>query len=491
MEVRRMRISCRRCQVRKCTRVHPCGNCVGSDSECTFRDDDTRRRPVSRSYVVALEERLASYEAMLRNPQLRSPEWRQAMLSTAVEENPSASSSAQAIPTSPVFDYSGSSRLSTLTLQPGPQGSLSFYGPTSIYQKDCITARCVGSSQSPPNRRFELWQDFRLSRTLNVQEATINRSLSRFFRFLSAECLFIHHDTFLEDFFGQVHNNKYWSYPLLYSLSSLGARLGPGQGDLQDADSLARCSHEMASIGYLETPHTTVVQTLLALAFVELGNGHHVKGWMLSGMAFRMGQDIGLHQDPRFLIHDDSTITFTDDFSLRRRVYWGCYVADKMISLYLGRPMMLHEADAAVDPLDQLYRTESLDAELSIVPELDHFLPDVPDGKITLTVFIHQVELSKIIESVLSLLFSAKFIKTPRKELVIDRLARAEELSVRLYKWHSSLPESLAWSQWTPTKHSLSPQAAAIQYVYPASPSFFRPMKLTWLFTAARYTTAL
>lgn len=46
-------------------------------------------------------------------------------------------------------------------------------------------------------------------------------------------------------------------------------------------------------------------------------------------MAFRMAQDLGLHQDPRFVADDDVTVQSAQDQEIRRRVYWGCYTVDK------------------------------------------------------------------------------------------------------------------------------------------------------------------
>lgn len=172
-------------------------------------------------------------------------------------------------------------------------GCLSFYGPTSIYQKDCITAKCTGSSFLPSNRSFEQWQDFRLSRTLNVQEVTIHNGLSKFNFYLGAECLLVDYGLFTQDFLTHRYNNKYWSYPLVYALSSLGLRLGAQASDVKDADSLTRCAHEMLSISCLQTPHVTVVQSLFSLALVELGAANHTSGWILSGEPHGVDQYYG------------------------------------------------------------------------------------------------------------------------------------------------------------------------------------------------------
>lgn len=48
-------------------------------------------------------------------------------------------------------------------------------------------------------------------------------------------------------------------------------------------------------------------------------------------MAFRIGQELGLQQDPKFLISQDSSIASDQDLVIRRRVYWGLYVSDKSV----------------------------------------------------------------------------------------------------------------------------------------------------------------
>lgn len=57
-------------------------------------------------------------------------------------------------------------------------------------------------------------------------------------------------------------------------------------------------------------------------------------------------------------------------------------------------------------------------------------------------------ELCKIIESVLSQVFSTKMIKKSRKDLVFIRLTRLEELNLRLFRWHADLPESMTLNRW-------------------------------------------
>lgn len=49
----------------------------------------------------------------------------------------------------------------------------------------------------------------------------------------------------------------------------------------------------------------------------------------LVGMAFRMGQDLGFQQDPLRWVLQDQNLATPADIEIRRRIYWGCYLADK------------------------------------------------------------------------------------------------------------------------------------------------------------------
>lgn len=51
-------------------------------------------------------------------------------------------------------------------------------------------------------------------------------------------------------------------------------------------------------------------------------------------MAFRIGQDLGLQQDPKFLVSQDSSIASDQDLVIRRRIYWGLYVSDKLAQIH-------------------------------------------------------------------------------------------------------------------------------------------------------------
>ncbi|MCJ1302433.1 hypothetical protein MMC08_005236 [Hypocenomyce scalaris] len=439
------RISCQRCQIRKikCTRVYPCCNCTLVRQECTFRGDDSKRRPVGRSYVVALESQVAKYESILRKAKAASGEERSALLDSISSDEYLSSPQENSINREPNIDTEVSSRMATMSLQPSLQGSLLFYGPTSMYQRDISLDKPQDANYTDPRLDLE-WQTLRLSQNLRIEDSVINKALSLFFLYQYPQFMFIYREAFLEDYYENTHRGKYWSYPLLYAICALGVRASP------DEKALGR-------------PHVTVAQSLLCLAFYELGKGNHSKGWLLAGMAFRIGQELGLQQDPKFLISQDSSIASDQDLVIRRRVYWGLYVSDKIISLYLGRPAMLYEAEAAVDlpqPLPD-FSEEHNWFGLSALTEsvLGHI-----SGTILMPAFEGLIELSKITEEILLKVFSTKMVKKPQRDLILCRSSRLEELSVQLGLWHSSLPVHLSWNQWNPG--DLKPHVLIVHLFY-------------------------
>jgi Fungal specific transcription factor domain/Fungal Zn(2)-Cys(6) binuclear cluster domain len=69
------------------------------------------------------------------------------------------------------------------------------------------------------------------------------------------------------------------------------------------------------------------VQALALMSVREAGCGREGKGWVYSGMSFRMAMDLGLNIDARGL-NDDSRLS-DEDTDARRITFWGCFLFDK------------------------------------------------------------------------------------------------------------------------------------------------------------------
>lgn len=92
--------------------------------ECQYREDDSKRRPVSRNYVVALEEQVASYESLLKKLKAATDGDRSVLLDRFAFEDHLPTDLNQSA-THYIFDYSGSSRMSTMSLEVTAEGKLS------------------------------------------------------------------------------------------------------------------------------------------------------------------------------------------------------------------------------------------------------------------------------------------------------------------------------------------------------------------------------
>lgn len=123
----------------------------------------------------------------------------------------------------------------------------------------------------------------RLPQNLRIEDSVINKALSLFFLYQYPQFMFIYREAFLEDYYDNIHHGKYWSYPLLYAICALGVRASPDEKVREKSDVLAHCAETIIMTQALGRPHITVAQSLLCLAFYELGKGNHSKGWLLAG----------------------------------------------------------------------------------------------------------------------------------------------------------------------------------------------------------------
>ena len=74
-----------------------------------------------------------------------------------------------------------------------------------------------------------------------------------------------------------------------------------------------------------EKPRLTTVQALALMSVREAGCGREAKGWVYSGMSFRMACDMGLNVK---LTIDRRSLS-DEEVDARRITFWGCYQFDK------------------------------------------------------------------------------------------------------------------------------------------------------------------
>ena len=69
------------------------------------------------------------------------------------------------------------------------------------------------------------------------------------------------------------------------------------------------------------------VQALALMSVREAGCGRENKGWVYSGMSFRMASDLGLNVDAPPM--NDVSRLSDEDIDARRITFWGCFLFDK------------------------------------------------------------------------------------------------------------------------------------------------------------------
>lgn len=74
-----------------------------------------------------------------------------------------------------------------------------------------------------------------------------------------------------------------------------------------------------------EKPKLATVQALALMSVREAGCGREARGWVYSGMSFRMAFDLGLNIDSMLINHDEAEI------DARRITIWGSFLFDKYV----------------------------------------------------------------------------------------------------------------------------------------------------------------
>ncbi|OCL08695.1 hypothetical protein AOQ84DRAFT_250760, partial [Glonium stellatum] len=97
-----------------------------------------------------------------------------------------------------------------------------------------------------------------------------------------------------------------------------------------------------------EIPKLTTVQALALMSVREAGCGREAKGWVYSGMSFRMACDLGLNLDSGGMYHNTNSALDETAEDARRITFWGCFLFDKCWSNYLGRLPQLPTSIIAV-----------------------------------------------------------------------------------------------------------------------------------------------
>lgn len=159
----------------------------------------------------------------------------------------------------------------------------------------------------------------------------------------------LYREYFLRDY--DAGQGPYYSDLLMYAICSMGALASEVDGMRELGDVFYNMAQELLYRSALETPNLTTLQALILLGHREIGLGKASKGWLFSGMAFRLAHEMGLHLDPNnWKASSDSRV----EREILRRTYWAAFLADKQLSLYFGRPPALYPGESDVRDTERI-----------------------------------------------------------------------------------------------------------------------------------------
>lgn len=195
-----------------------------------------------------------------------------------------------------------------------------------------------------------------------------------------------------------------------------------------------RCDELMALESPFSRPSIPTVVAFLLLGSTFIARGETSKGWMYSGFAMRMVYELGLHIDCR------KPKASLEDVEIRRRVFWGAFICDKIQSLYLGRPIAMQLADSHC-PAEFMDTLEELDIWTPYVdPDSPHTtgIAYEPTPVYSVSTFQQFCGLSKLMTRIVNCFYSSN---PP-----VSKAARyLRTLDTDLFRWHTELPSQLAF----------------------------------------------
>lgn len=147
--------------------------------------------------------------------------------------------------------------------------------------------------------------------------------------------------------------------------------------------------------GLFHSNNLETVQGLLLMTVFAVNERRRINSWHAIGLAVRTAIDLGLHRAST----SSSSNNLTTE--MQRRVFWSVYALDRNISISLGRPCSISDADFDM-PLPGCYSDEDL--ETGATP-----LEGRPRSPRDLSAFLHIVELRQIQSRIQKTFYPIKF----------------------------------------------------------------------------------
>ncbi|KAL8825186.1 MAG: hypothetical protein Q9191_004564 [Dirinaria sp. TL-2023a] len=181
-----------------------------------------------------------------------------------------------------------------------------------------------------------------------------------------------------------------------------------------------------------ENPKLATVQALALMSVREAGCGREARGWVYSGMSFRMAYDLGLNIDSVSASHDEQEV------DAKRITVWGSFLFDKCWSNYLGRQPQFPASSISV-PKFEVFPMEDADLWTPYLDSGQSQAHSQPSR--TRAVALQISSLCEISSDLLLYFYHPTHVDKPLSKQA--ELKKLSELHTRLEAWRKDLPKEL------------------------------------------------
>ncbi|KAF7588211.1 hypothetical protein BBP40_005994 [Aspergillus hancockii] len=304
-----------------------------------------------------------------------------------------------------------------------------------------------------PDRSITQWT------SVTADEQLISHLMTMYFTWHYPFFTTLSKDLFYRDYVRGV-SSQYCSSLLVNAMLALGCHFSSWDGAREDPQNSATAGDhffkEAKRLVLENDEHANAklctVQALALMSVREAGCGREGKGWVYSGMSFRMSLDLGLNFDTTSL---GARNLDEGEVDARRITFWGCFLIDKCWSNYLGRLPQLAATSMSVPRIDILPNEEA--ALWSPYSDGGASRENMQPSR-TRTIAL---QISKLCEISSDLLVSF-YDPTPKEKPLSKQveLKKLSEIHTRLEAWKKDLPKELE------PKERLLPQALLMHMFY-------------------------
>ncbi|GBE80077.1 hypothetical protein SCP_0212800 [Sparassis crispa] len=234
---------------------------------------------------------------------------------------------------------------------------------------------------------------------------------------------------------------------LLLCIFSISARYLDIPGGNRDSDEYAaEAVRLLGTVSGISSP--LLCQVLLLLGYRSFGIGEAEDAWTYIGMAVRMAYSLGLHRRVGELASASFGLVTSLEQETRQQLWAGCVIADRFVSVLLGRPSMILDGQFDISLVD-IPESTGRGPVLNPSPPGNLALqPEEVNENVVLSCFNASCALSVIVGSIANELYP---IDRPADSTLYFRAKRLED---KLSGWMESTSSLLNFNLATVNVHS-------------------------------------